>query len=140
MRLTEAGNWLHSYQLKFGREPNAHPPDAKIVAQILTVAPWPQLQDLLYDLMAERKQPGHSYAWYLTVALQRIHGISPQVQKAQRTALKVLRGRTGVPAVGTPSNPKVQGGGAPAEPPADDEPFNSDEIVADLARVKSMGG
>ena len=88
--LETARHWLHGYQLKFGRDPNAHPPDDPITAQFLAVADWIQLERLLYDLMAERKEPGTSYAWYVTVALQRIHGIQPTRLKARRAELKLL--------------------------------------------------
>lgn len=48
------------------------------------MAPWPQLERVLYDLMAERNAPGHSYAWFIAVAVQRIYGISPQEQRHAR--------------------------------------------------------
>lgn len=83
-----ARNALHSYMLKFGRQENAKPPDEKITAQFLDIAPWPELTAVLYDLQAERKEPGYSYAWFVTVATQRIHGLSPAEQKARRDALR----------------------------------------------------
>lgn len=92
------------------------------MAQLLTVAPWPSLQEMLYNLMAERKQPGHSYAWYLTVALQRLHGLSPQAQQQTRAKLKILRHST------QPDSP--------AQPPT--ETFDGRQLVEDLAKAKAM--
>ena len=88
--LAQWRSWLHGYQCKFGREPNAHPPDDRITAQWMACGEPHQLEKLLYDLMAERKEPGHSYAWFVTVALQRLHGISPQQQQARRAQLRAV--------------------------------------------------
>ncbi len=51
------------------------------------VAAWPTLDAMLFDLASERKEAGHSYGWYVTVALQRIHGISPEQVREIRTRL-----------------------------------------------------
>lgn len=90
--------WLHGYRLKFpladeaGRPP--HPPDDRIVAQFLSMADgkggFPRLEAMLYDLLGERKQ-AYSYAWFVTVAAQRIHGIDPRKLKAKREELKLVR-------------------------------------------------
>jgi hypothetical protein len=85
--------WLHSYMAKLGREPHPHAPDDLIVSQFLSCGEAHQLEKLLYDLMAERKEPGHSYAWFVTVALQRLHGISPQQLKQRRTELRLVKQR-----------------------------------------------
>jgi hypothetical protein len=63
-------------------------PDDAITAQFLTVAEWPRLEALLCDLAAERKEAGYSYGWYITVALQRIHGLSPARVREMRARLK----------------------------------------------------
>jgi hypothetical protein len=89
--LTEARRWVHGYQLKYGREQNAHPPDDKILAQLLTAAPLPRLIALIHELMGDRKEPGGQYSWYVTVALQRIHGVKPETLKARRAALRIVR-------------------------------------------------
>ena len=48
---------------------------------------------MLQDLMAERRQPGDSYGWFVAVALQRILGISPQQVKARiRSVLAPMDG------------------------------------------------
>ena len=63
-------------------------PDDAIAAQFLAVAEWPRLEALLCDLAAERKEAGYSYGWYVTVALQRIHGLSPARVREMRARLK----------------------------------------------------
>ena len=92
--LQEAKRWLHGYAAKFpapGSE-HPHPPDGAVTAQFLAIAPWPRLLGVIYDLMAERKQCGQSYQWFVTVALQRVHGIQPDQLKAARAELKLVRG------------------------------------------------
>jgi hypothetical protein len=90
-----ASRWLQGYATKFhptGQTP--HPPDARIVAQFLAVAPWPTLERLLYELMTERLTPGAKYgAWFVAVALQRLHGIGPDEQKKRRADLRVMSRR-----------------------------------------------
>jgi hypothetical protein len=74
--------WLHGYIATISRDPrepqdpNAHPPDDFIVAQFLALAEWSRLEKLLRDLFHERKRPGQTYGWFVTVGLQRIHGIT----------------------------------------------------------------
>lgn len=92
--MAEARRWLHGYMRKFSRE-HHNPPDDKILAQFLAVAEWPRLERLIYDLMAERQEPGHSYAWFIAVAMQRIHGIQPEALREGRKELKLLRKKRG---------------------------------------------
>lgn len=94
-------SWLHGYMVKLGRDPHAHPPDDHLVAQFLSIAEIGYLQRLLHDLMAERKAPEVNYAWFVTVAMQRIHGMTAQAQKARRAALHVAR-------AGRPPEPEQQ--------------------------------
>jgi hypothetical protein len=62
------------------------------------------LERLLYDLMAERKKPGENYpAWFIAVAIQRLHGIGPQQQKQARAALRLVK--RGQPAAPTQPDP-----------------------------------
>lgn len=81
---------IASHHAKYAREENQLPrlPDDAITAQFLAVAEWPRLEALLYDLAAERKEAGYSYGWYVTVALQRIHGLSPARLREMRARLK----------------------------------------------------
>jgi hypothetical protein len=85
-----ARNTIASHHAKFARPENRLPglPDDAITAQFLAVAEWPKLSDLLSDLAAERKEAGHSYGWYVTVALQRIRGISPEQVRDMRVRHK----------------------------------------------------
>lgn len=75
----QARKMIASHHAKFAREgcQLVGWPDDQITAQFLAIADWPRLSAMLYDLSSERKESGHSWAWYVTVALQRIHGISP---------------------------------------------------------------
>jgi hypothetical protein len=68
--MADARRWMHGYMAKFHApdNPDPHPPDDKIVAQFLTIAPWLRLLNMIYELMAERQQAGHSYAWFISVA------------------------------------------------------------------------
>jgi hypothetical protein len=85
-----ARNSIASHHAKFARPETCLPglPDDGITAQFLAVAEWPKLSDLLSDLAAERKEAGYSYGWYVTVALQRIRGISPEQVRDIRFRLK----------------------------------------------------
>lgn len=85
-----ARNTIASHHAKFARPGNQLPglPDDSITAQFLAVAEWPRLSDLFSDLAAERKEAGHSYGWYVTVALQRTRGTSPEQVRDMRCRLK----------------------------------------------------
>jgi hypothetical protein len=92
---------LHGYATKFpvrGSE-NPHPPDPQVVAQFLAIADTRRLGRLLADLMADR-QTCYSYGWFITVALQRIHGIRPEQWKEKREELKLMRNTIRVAAKG----------------------------------------
>jgi hypothetical protein len=84
-----ARNRIASHHAKFAREANrlSSLPDDKITAQFLSIAEWPKLEALLFDLASERKEAGYSYGWYITVALQRIHSISPSRLQEMRERL-----------------------------------------------------
>ncbi len=81
---------IASHHAKYARPENQLPglPDDAITAQFLAIAEWRRLEGLLLDLASERKEAGHSYGWYVTVALQRIHGIPPDRLREIRTRLK----------------------------------------------------
>ena len=80
--------WLQTYHQKSGHA-NAHPPDDRIVAQLLAIAPHDDVVRMLKQLFSENRRAGDSYAWYVAVALQRIHGITPQRQAQFRARLKL---------------------------------------------------
>ena len=88
-----ARNRIAGHHAKFARESNRLPtlPDDKIMAQFLAIAEWPKLEALLFDLASERKEAGYSYGWYITVALQRIHGIPPSRLQEMRGQLNHSR-------------------------------------------------
>lgn len=90
---------IASHHAKYAREENRLPglPDDSITAQFLSVADWPRLQNMLYDLSSERKEAGYSYGWYVTVALQRIHGLSPARLREMRSRLKQSADARGKP-------------------------------------------
>ena len=46
---------------------------------------------LFRSLLAERRPPGYSYAWFISVALQRIHGIQPTLLKQRRARLSLVK-------------------------------------------------
>jgi len=97
-----ASQWLQGYATKFGPggygtahakadHATPHPPDGRIVAQFLSIAPWHILQNLIQNLMDERITPGAKYgAWFVAVALQRIHNIAPELQRAARASLRIM--------------------------------------------------
>lgn len=89
-QIIEVRNWLHGYKCKFGRDKNPHAPTDDEVAKFLSIAEWPRLQDFLYGLMAERKEAGEKYAWFWTVAIQRLHHISPDEQRRIRSELRLV--------------------------------------------------
>jgi hypothetical protein len=115
---------MYGYRRKFppleevGREP--HPPDRDICARFLAVAPLPQLERLISDLFCERRTCGYSYAWFVSVALQRIHGISPKVAKHRKTQLA---------AVPTKTRAAVAAGDAGGDFP---------QLLQELARTKAL--
>ena len=90
--LERAKQLIWGYQLKFGPDHNSHPPDGDILAQFLAVAEWHRLEAMVYnELMPDREKPGYKYSWYVTVALQKIHGIKPAILKARRAELRIVR-------------------------------------------------
>jgi hypothetical protein len=89
-------HWLHGYMRKFGRDetnrpiPEPHPPTPDLVAQFLAIAEPRRLGTLLDSLALDRKTC-HSYGWFVAVALQRIHGITVNAQKAIRAQLRDVK-------------------------------------------------
>lgn len=77
---------------KYARPENRLPglPDDVLSAQFLAIAEWPRLEALLSDVAAERKESGYSYGSYLTIALQRIHGLSPARVREMQWRLRAL--------------------------------------------------
>lgn len=88
----KAKEWLYGYMRKFGRERDPHPPDEQIIAQFLSIAPWAQLENLLMRLFRENCESGKTYAWFVYVALQRIHGISAAQVRQRKAELQLVKG------------------------------------------------
>jgi hypothetical protein len=120
-----ARNRIASHHAKFAREANrlSALPDDKITAQFLAIAEWPKLEALLLDFASERKEAGYSYGWYITVALQRIHGISPSRLQEMREQLQYSR--KGAQSVGRAA-PQIQ---APRKPVVNGRPLSRDPAL-----------
>jgi hypothetical protein len=92
VEIRQLRSWVYGYQCKRGRDKDPHPPDDKILSQLLAIAPLHRLVKMIEVLTGEPKndenQP-YGYGWYPTVALQRIHGIPPDVFKSRRAELRV---------------------------------------------------
>jgi hypothetical protein len=87
--IEKAKTHLHAYMKAFGSAgEQAEPPDDQIAAEFLAVATWAQLFGMLRRLRSEGKAAGESYAWFVTVAMQRIRGVKPSELAAARRAFK----------------------------------------------------
>src|SRR5579872_1786597 len=90
-------SWIFGYQAKKGPYNRAkgevpHVPDDKVLARIITAAaPW-TAEVLIHELMKDGTKAGEKYEWYVTVALQRVHGIQPQALAARRAELRAISG------------------------------------------------
>jgi hypothetical protein len=92
--IAEARRWVHGYQLKYGRDKNAHPPDDKIVAVLLSIGGLAGTINLVNDLMADRPRPQPDrYSYYVSVAMQRLRGVDPKITKARWAALRIVKDR-----------------------------------------------
>jgi len=93
--------YLHSFFTKIGVDDNhrrfldtsaaPHPPDDKLVAQLLAVAEPPRLYACLDNLVREQGHEPYNYPWFIAVALQRIHGITWQQTKQARATLRDVK-------------------------------------------------
>jgi hypothetical protein len=90
--------WMQGYMARFGRDEDnrpydlehaPHPPSDDLVAQFLTAANE-QLLRLQDQLFVERKEC-YSYAWFVTVALQRCAGLRWETQKQARAILQEVK-------------------------------------------------
>jgi len=48
---------MFGYARKFGPDPDPHPPNADMVAQLLAVASWPQLERYVFQELTSRRNP-----------------------------------------------------------------------------------
>jgi len=95
--ITHARGWLMSYMAKHppksGKLPAAAPDDA-IVRQFLSIAAPAALQNVLFDLHSDGyggTPAGESWGWFISVALQRIWGVSPQRLRQRREQARAQR-------------------------------------------------
>ena len=68
------------------------PVDKIITAQLLATSEWHKLDDFFMYIRTNRVQAGESYAWFVVVAVERIHGIQPERLKAAREELRLVKG------------------------------------------------
>ena len=81
----EARDHLQAYMRERGTAlAKAQTLSLKILAEFLDIATWPKLRDTLKQLAREGQRPEIGYAWFVAVALQRIHGIPPEALKQAR--------------------------------------------------------
>jgi hypothetical protein len=92
--IEKARGWLLGYKRKLGGQTTCHPPDDTLCAQFLSIAPWPDLEAMLYDLMKQEACPGIQDAWFVSVALHRIHGIDAKTTRHYRAQLRLVREQT----------------------------------------------
>lgn len=88
---SKAKDMLWGHQVKHcPRNPQNQPPDDEITAQILAICGGSveRLQGMLWEVTEGKREAGYSYAWYVTVALQRICGLTPAAVKAARERLR----------------------------------------------------
>jgi hypothetical protein len=100
--------WLHGYMAKFGRDENNQPlpngstipPKEEIVAQFLAISTPSRLATML-DVLALDQKTCYSYAWFITVGLERIHGIAWTETRKVRAALQEVKRQARHPARAT---------------------------------------
>jgi hypothetical protein len=96
LELEELAGWLQHVMGKNGPRHSPHRPDLRVTAQVLAVAPLTALVGVLRQLLDANTRVGAQYGWFVTVALDRIHGIRAEELVARRAALKLV-GRRGKP-------------------------------------------
>jgi hypothetical protein len=138
--LREAARWVHGYQCndKYGgdRDRNRNPPDEKITAQIIAATgSLSKVIWLINHLSAGREEPGHQYSWYVTMALNRIHGFKAEEVKEARAQLKLAR---------KPSPPAIAGEQLPLSEAAtatalDADPEFRNQLLSEIAEQRRKG-
>ena len=88
--LAEARSWIYGFMVK--KAPldaqNPHPPDDVTLAQYLTAAGG-QAVTLIQKLLTEKHTAPRSPQWFVSVALDRLHGIRPKEADALRAELRI---------------------------------------------------
>jgi predicted transcriptional regulator len=75
---------FHAKMAELHGQPQPHPPDRAIVAQLLTMGSVAEIQRLFCDLRAERPSVRRSYGYYAVVAMERLHKIPPELFHAEK--------------------------------------------------------
>ncbi len=95
--LNQACDRLQQYVAKShewrGIDQPAPRPDKYIAARFLAIAEWPKLDQLLWQLWYERKQPGETYGWFLAVAAHRLLGVERDELREAQASRNVIRMR-----------------------------------------------
>ena len=141
--LEQARRWVHGYQCasgdKYGASPerNRNPPDDLIMSQIITAAgSLSNVIGLIHTLGGRKEPPGDQYGWYVTMALNLIHGIQAKKLKQARAQLRIAR---------KPSPPAIAGeqqllGEASTAAALDADPEFRNELLRDLAERRRAKG
>lgn len=75
---------LVEYRLRFHQnELASKAPDDKIVARCLAIAPIEKLCETLNQMAADNIQPRPKNAWFVTLLLNKIHDVPPEITKAR---------------------------------------------------------
>ena len=141
--LSEAKRWVHGYQCndKYGgsRDRNRNPPDDTVLAQILTACgSLAGVINLIQALGGARTEPGDQYGWYVTMALNRIHGIAPVKVKAGWARLKLAR-RPSPPAITGEQQPLPGALADKGSAQTQDQQFARD-LMADVQQKRKGAG
>ncbi len=111
---------LHELMRKLGgRFADSRPPDHEVVRQILNTGPEESIKGVIRDLVIKRIPVGDKYSWFISVMLQRLHGIPSDLTADRRDELKEIR------EAARPKPKLLQGGKAQAAKP----PQNGSEVV-----------
>mgnify|MGYP001004931077 CR=1 FL=1 len=133
--IRSASAQLGHLRRKLGRDPadrHAPNPDPTITAQFLAVSKWPILADFISLVLCDRLSPGRSNAWWITVAIERIHGITPDQQREFR-----LRSRPR-PQIARTLPPPDQEKTPPSESPDADTAAQNRKLISELADSKTL--
>jgi hypothetical protein len=82
---------LCGYWRRMRTEPDALPPPDKLCAEMLTIASFPRIKQELDKLWQKRKKPDRSYRWFVTVLLEKIHGIEPATSGKALSDLRIVQ-------------------------------------------------
>jgi hypothetical protein len=140
VEIHELRKWVHGYYTRFPARdnPNPHPPDDALLAQLLSVAPMHRVVHVIDQLRDERKEAGYSYGWLVSTVAQREYGINPETLKIRRAQLRVAKKR--IPALRGEQQPLIEETPAPRPEPEKPDPGFGTDLLADVQlRRKAKG-